>query len=776
MGYHGRNILLTTVASLSVCTTVPAFAQVAPQAEDTTTDIIVTAQRRSENIQKVPLSVIPITAETLKSRQLNDITQLTVAAPSLQINLDNVYSIRGVGTVDASSVRETSVAFALDEVNLVSPYLIDSLLNDVQQVEVLNGPQGLLFGKNASAGLVNMTTVRPKLGEFGGSFETELDLRDTTPKDGIGSVNKGTLNVPIGNTAAVRLNGYYSTQDGGTRYVGPNPAGIDLTHKQYGGRAKILFNPTDKLSIYVIGDISRETGIFGNVDRTYRSADPTGLEAPVLAASGITAGPDNLEFGGDGNYFRNLKRGGVQAKIAYAFDNGFEISNITAWKHASLNTVFDADFNNINYVSYLQNNYTVNQYSNELRVALPSEGRLSGQAGLYYFNSPNDVNSLTAGNFGIPDAVAGSFPYCVGATVGVTPICPYSSRGVVGSASASKIRSESYAAFGQFTFRVTDVFKLIAGGRLTHDRVRQELVQSNDGFLIPLAPAGTFNNAVKATKAIWKVGAQYDVTPTIMVYGTYGTGYKGPSVNSSGVTDASQVVIKPETNRGGEIGFKSSFLDRHLIFNASLFYTKFTNFQTQAFSTATGNFITQNAAGVRTKGAEVSLTALPFKGFTLNSTASFLKSNFTNYVGAPCYPGQPNAGCSTTGSFDASGYRTPSAPKFTMTAQAAYEHQIDRGIDAFVTADIYHRSTINFLGNAAPGATLRATNLLGFSAGLKGEKGWRLSIFCRNCTDQRVPAGIALDLIDSVQGHASYLQGFSLNSFRTLGLAGSVEF
>lgn len=168
-------------------------------------DIVVTAQRRSESLQSVPVSVTAITADALSSRNLNDLTQISTAAPSLQIGADNTFSVRGVGTLAFAQTIDSSVAVALDDVNLGRPYLAGSLFNDVERVEVLNGPQGLLFGKNASAGLLNVVTTRPRLGEWGSITDLEFGKRatpGTSNGDAWSVIARETLNIPFGETSA----------------------------------------------------------------------------------------------------------------------------------------------------------------------------------------------------------------------------------------------------------------------------------------------------------------------------------------------------------------------------------------------------------------------------------------------------------------------------------------------------------------------------------------------------------------------------------------------
>ena len=182
---------------------------------DQTGEIIVTAQRIAQPLQKVPVAVQVISGSSeLQNRKLNDLTQMQLATPSLQTGSDNSYTLRGVGSLVVSPNVDLSVGIAVDEVSLGQPSYMNILsFEDVSQVEVLTGPQGLLFGRNASAGLLNVVTRRPVIGQLSGQFYGEQDYRDTVPGGKWGSIVKGTVNIPISPIAALRVNALYSDQD-----------------------------------------------------------------------------------------------------------------------------------------------------------------------------------------------------------------------------------------------------------------------------------------------------------------------------------------------------------------------------------------------------------------------------------------------------------------------------------------------------------------------------------------------------------------------------------
>ncbi|WP_342659233.1 TonB-dependent receptor plug domain-containing protein (plasmid) [Sphingomonas sp. NY01] len=182
----------------------PANANPVVQSTSQEGDIVVTAQRRSESIQTVPVSVTAIGAQDLKERGINDLQQIGLVAPSLQVNNNTNFSVRGIGTLSFSTALDTSVAISLDDVNLGKPLLSAIPFYDISQIEVLNGPQGLLFGKNASAGLLNIVTNKPEIGSYAASFDMEADNRTRPGDDARGALTRVALNIPVTANSALR--------------------------------------------------------------------------------------------------------------------------------------------------------------------------------------------------------------------------------------------------------------------------------------------------------------------------------------------------------------------------------------------------------------------------------------------------------------------------------------------------------------------------------------------------------------------------------------------
>lgn len=771
----------TFLVSCAVIGIVPAaYAQdaEAPEVSQSETgEIVVTAQRRSENVMKVPVSVTVISADALASSGTNDLRAVTKLAPSLQASQDNQFSIRGIGTATFADTVESSVSQVIDDVVLGSRYFASIGFYDIERVEVLNGPQGLLFGKNASAGLINITTALPKLGQTSGSFDAEGTSRHRDGKDGLGIRLRSTVNVPFGETTALRLNATYNSQDSITRISRTTPGRAEADVEEYAVRAKLLIEPTSNLSIYVIGDYASFSGISSTFDYTYRSLGAGSQYPALLAGAGVTPGPRNLTSVVDGEYFRDLETAGLQAKISYLLDSGIEISNIAAWKTYSLDQTFDSDFTTIDFLNRNAAFSDYDQFSNELRVALPANNPVSGQFGLYYFYSKNQLGGDRRGSSGLPPFVTSGFPFCVGAPVvaGPPPACGVSNRSFLGQDYAGTNTNESIAAFGQLSYQIADTLKLVAGGRVTHDQASLDLTENVNPYFVTLGvPNNRFSGNVKNTNFSWRIGADWEASPNTLVYGFYGHGYKGPGFSNASPAPGADLSVNPEISKGGEIGIKQSMFDRKVNLSLSAFYTRFDGLQVQAFNAALQTIVLQNAAKATTKGIDVNIQARPIPGLTVSAAATMLDAKYNSYPGRECYPGLVLPSCTANGTFDVSGRRVPQSAKFTSVVSADYETEVSEGLAVTFGGSYYHRSSL--LSEYAPGATIPSWDTVDANIGVKGD-GWNIALFCKNCFNEIRPVSIEVEAGDGINaGALSLVQRWSFDSVRAIGIRLGAEF
>jgi len=797
MNNHRKYRLAQSVSTavIALFSAVPAMAQSAanpgPAAEEPSPAaeepgaIIVTAQRRSENVLKVPVSVTVVGEEQLAQRGVNDLSAVTKLAPSLQVAQDNTFSIRGIGTATFANTVEASVSQVVDDVVLGNREFASNAFYDVARVEVLNGPQGLLFGKNASAGLVNIVTNKPRLGELSFAADGELVQRARPGDDGTGYQVRSTLNLPLGSTAAFRANVIYSDQDPITAPK-VNPAvRNDMSLRNFGIRGKLLFEPTDALSIYLAGDFNRQHGITGRYDITFRQFGP----GSQLIGLGLNAGPENLDYVTDAPNYRDSDTGGLQANIQLALPGGVELSSITAWKTSVLDFQFDSDETPVNFFNFNQSHQSYDQYSQELRLALPSGNRLSGQMGVYYFHSESSVNGFRGGNNGFPAPALPGFPFCVGATVsaGPPPACNVSNTSFLGQDYSYDLTQNSYAAFGQLTYALTDTLKLNAGGRLTYEKASIDLLENTGHYFVTLGvPNNRSRQSTDATDFSYKIGLDWQATPDLLVYGFYGKGFKGPGFSNTSPAPNADLSVRPEISRGGELGIKGRLFDGALTFSLSGFYTRFEDLQIQAWVSTLRTFVLGNAATATTKGIDLSFQARASEHLTLSGSFSLADASFDDYPGAQCYPTQITSGCHANvnssdptfvGTFNAKGYQLPLSSRFTASLGAEYSTPITSSLEGQFGVGYYHRSKQS--GGIGQVFDIPAWDTLDLHAGVKADA-WSLSLFCKNCTNVVRPIAIGSDGGDAnpLFGPAvlTLNQRFGFDSVRTMGVRLGVNF
>ncbi len=769
-----RTSLLTCVSFLTLAVAAsPASAQDASPAAGTArvadadaassqnvADIVVTAQRVAQSLQTVPVSVQPVTGAELETRKVSDLVQLQSTVPSLGVGTDNSFSLRGVGSLNFSPNVDSSVGVAVDDVSLGVPLFMNYFgFEDVERVEVLLGPQGLLFGRNASAGLLSVITKRPEFDAFSGRIYGEIDYRDATPGGGWGEIVRGTINVPLSPTAAFRLNGFYSNQDPIATVV-TRTAGAKFGNYQrrFGAKGKLLLEPSDQLSIYLVADYAQNRGIGGIYDRTLRFLAPGSVTAIALAADGVTASPKNLRLGysapGGG---LDINTGGASATISYEASDAITVSNIFAWRAYKAHVLGDLDFTSLDGVDQNRRDGRYRQFSNEFRVAIDAGPLLDGQVGLYYFNSRlKEDDGVGAAAYGLLGPFDSNTNPLTGADIN------------------SRTRANSVAGFGQFNIHPAENLTLILGGRLTRDRGSIDLVQNQRFYPVPIGANNyTTSERVRNTDFSWKVGGQYDIDGVGMVYSSFSRGYKGPAFNDTAAVAGQRLAIGPETVQAFEIGAKTTFFDRRLRLNVTAFRQIFDDFQVQGFDPASFTFYTANAAKVKSQGVEMFAEARPTRSLTLTAAATLLDSKFTRFPNDRCFPTQPCPG----GAADSSGNRTPSSARFTSTLSAAYERPLTEGTTLTLAGSWYHRSSLNFNSNGNPQTRLGAIDIFDASVGVTVDDRYRFSLFCKNCTDKRYPIFIGSDNIDgALLGLNSTNQTWGYNSIRTIGVSASAEF
>jgi iron complex outermembrane receptor protein len=760
-----KSIFRFACSVTALAMSVPAAAQSAGASDQVGPDgsaageIIVTAQRRSESLQKVPLSVMVATSEALAVRNFSDPSQLPLLVPSLQLTSflaapgATNFSIRGIGTASFSHLVEPTVATVIDGIVMSRPEMGVAEFSDVARIEVLNGPQGMLFGKNASAGLVNIVTNRPKIGSLEGFTNLSYENIEAAQDAGYYKANS-TLNVPLTDTSAARLTGFYSKHDS---LIGNSlPGGFDdFGREQFGVRAKLLVDPGEGLSVYLSGDYTKSDGM-GTGAYTPRSEGPA--LAGLHADAGVVPSPRNLFNSVDAPTDLHYQIAGAQAEIGYAFDSGVTLTNIVGYRSYLSNHTIDLDLLQIDLLNTVAARQRFEQFTEELRVASPSGGAFEYQAGLFYYSGFDRRVDRIRGEIGMSDAP------------------PDSSSTWLGLNAQDDLYTKSYAAYAQGTYRLTDKFSLTVGGRVTHDDLRFVGRHDNDDIFITIAGDGPgphiYRESQSKTDFSWRVSAQYAFTPAINAYVTVARGYKGPGYNLSWAGSPGGAAVGAETSMDYEAGIKSRLFDK-LLLNISAYWEEFSDFQVQSFKASgvpgVGSFIIQNAGKLRARGFEGNFSLditpnLTFSGAGAHNDAIYLK-----FPGAPCYVGQTAAQGCVDGAVDASGHRLVNAPKWSGNLALDYRQPLAGGWTVRAHGDVFAQSAINFSPNNDPNTIQPRYAIVNASLALSGaDDAWTLRAFCRNCFDKRFVTSIGGTVVG---GAGDYGQSFAIDSFRSIGLA-----
>lgn len=780
-----RLALLGSVSLLS--TTVSAFAQQAPEeaanlAEasraPSSAEIVVTATRRAERLQDVPIAVSAVSADQIAATGFKDLTNIQYAFPSVQFGEtpnDAGFRIRGVGTLGGfTSSSELPVGLVVDNVVIGFGNPVQSL-GDLERIEVLKGPQGTQFGKNASSGVINITTKRPELNKFSGTAFASY-----------GSANErdihGSVNVPLGSTAALNVYAFDRAYDGFIDNVVRKEKWGG--QESYGARAKLLWEPSDALSVYVIGDYSKTKRKGPGQLWTLNYLDPS-LTAPFgkigvpfvdLAALGVTVGATNNKSIDDGAGFGSVEYYGASLQLDFKLGD-FTLSSISAYREQNEGQ-FAFSIDGLPYEKFYARDpgQTRRSYSQELRLTSPSGEALEFIAGAYASRQETGI--------GLGQSAIARFamPYSTFPTVSITS-----------GYNHTDTRTDSVAGFVDGKFRVSDTFALLGGLRLTHDSVTSHNYSTIDPDLAPFVPpspangftpSGTAPYAARAlqtgktsaTKLSGRFGAEFKPSRDLLFYATYARGYLGPTVTFSGLS-GTRSNVKPQQVDDVTVGAKMQFLDRALTLNVNAFYDKYKQLQTSVFDGT--EFLTENAGGAEAKGFEVEVIMRPTRSVSFNVSYTYSDTKFTDYVTAcPAYQIRTGAAATTcyldgaTQLYQAAGSALPGAPKHAVTFGATYERPISDTLQVDFSANTALRSDVSY----AVGDPLQRQDGYAIVNGNIGigtiDNTWRLGAFVRNLFKQDFNAAvISLPFTDG-----GYVNWRTREAARTFGVSLEARF
>ncbi|BBD00377.1 MULTISPECIES: TonB-dependent receptor [Sphingobium] len=757
------NLTITALAGASVIAlAVPAFAQDAtPQqaadAADANSDIIVTAQRKAEKVTEVPISITVANQAQLERQQVNTVNDLSRVAPSLEIqqapgqNTGGGGAIRGIGTQTFSAGAVASVGVVVDQVSQGNANISD--LFDVSRIEVLKGPQGTLFGLTTSAGVINITTNAPDPSGFSARVRTELSNAGTAGSKFGNQVIQGVVNIPLASNAAIRISGVTNLRQG----VNKNALTGDYNdNDRYGVRGRLLWEPTERLTVNLIGDYTKSRAENGGDFFTFVQTsgpgtalggllrDSVGITAR-LASCGVTPGEGNQKYCSGSSYVGRTENYGGSLQLDYEADP-FTLTSVTAYRKSS-ETGFGAATNVFrgDPLELQVGNGAVNRklslFTQELRISSPADQFLEYTAGVFYSNQKQTRD---------PESLSVSVVPFPGLTI---PI-------VRNPGADLDIQDESLAVFGQGTFHLSPSLRLIAGGRYTTDRLSMDRY---DYF----TPADPFSRTIlDVQKFSWRLGAQYDLARDMMIYATASRGFKGGQIAIPSAP-AKPFVVLPEIPMAYEAGLKTTLFGGWVA-DLSVFYQKIKNFQAQQCtvdSTAVISCVQTNINGVKSRGAEINFFGKVFEGLSLNTGFIYAKATYpTNFIG--------------TDGTNIGGSQLAYAPKYKFTLSGEYEAPVTGRLNGFVAADTVWKSRVRYEANSNSLTTFRSHWLVGGRIGLRTDDNrYSVAVFGRNLFNVHEPSLMQSDFPYTTDQREQNIGAiYGPQSFRQVGISFDAKF
>lgn len=724
-------------------------------------EITVTARHQQENAQDVPIALSVVSGASLERTggyTLPDIQARTPNLTAYNVNPRNSsVGIRGIGVSTASDGLDTSVGVYIDNVYLSRPGMALADLIDIDQVEVLRGPQGTLFGRNSSAGVLNITTRKPEF-DFGGS--AELSLGDY----GYNQQRISLTGPLIKDVLAFRITGFNTHRDGVLPNTTTGIAGNSVGRS--GFRAQLLFKPISDLTVRLIGDYSQEDDTCCvNATKLVLPASTSTATArtlTALAALGYTPTGNRSDTGNNAtqNMVTNQKGVSLQAD----WDLGFAtLSSISAWRYWYFNPLQDSDGTPLDIIQVNVATTRTNQYSQEFRLA-SGPGRFTWQLGTFLFhNRLKDHYILN--QFGY-DASAFYTTYArlANPTAAAIVIAP-------GSQYLDDVdtKTDSIAAFGQANYEIVDGLTVTGGIRYTHDKRWGVSVTSNYGTPNPSTSIPfNYDVTVKDDNVSYLLSAAYKITPDVMAYASYSTGYKGSGLNlNSAVSAGTPLVLDPEKVRNWEAGIKSELFDHRLVLNLAAFWTNLSGLQANIVPTNGNRSYLANVGDVRSRGIEAEANFQITPEFSLNTNGSYNDATYTSYSNAPCPVG-------VTGVCDLTGRPLWQAPKWTASAIADYHADLGKGRAAYGIAQFSYRSGTYGAADDGPYSWISGYTLTNLRVGASLQDGkYDLSLWVNNVFDKRYYQNLSTS---SIVGASAFAYAGQLGTPRTWGSTLRVQF
>lgn len=679
-------------------------------------DVVVTARHRRENVQKIPIAVSVLNGRQLDRLGISTLAQVQHATPNLVSfsanGRNSSIAIRGIGINSASDGLDTTVGVYVDGVYLGRPGMALADLIDIDQVEVLRGPQGTLWGQNTAAGALNITTEAPSFTPSS-SFEFSAGNYGYTQE-------RATVTGPVNDKVAVRLTLYNTDRDGVLKNTGPSGETPLNGINRLGGRLDVLLTPTPDLTVILRADYWQE---HDSANSSVIAADEnsTAAERNELAALTAVAKADHLNWTPGRNLnaasinSANLQRNstyGTSAEVQYRFD-GLTFTSISALRAYNFNPLQDSDGTPLD---ILQVNVAAThdtQLSQEFRLTSPDGGPVNWQVGAFLFHQRLH-DSYILNQYGSDAATYYNDLYAI--TNGSAP--PKAKTYQISTASqyidTVNTTEDSGALFGQGTWHATSKLDATLGLRVTQDNRYGTANSTVSGTITNDAAVGNTNNLLAsgsvpasltpliATSAEFRgvntsgtAGLSYKITPDTMVYGNFSDGYQAGGINLDVAVPANEVKIAPVVDDDWEIGIKTALFNHTLVVDADAYLDNIYNYQANIYPLNGAKSYLANIKGIRAQGFEGDLLWQPVDGLLLSANGSYNDAYYSSYADGQCPPEYTG----TATSCNETGRPVYYAPKWIGNFTGEYEHDLNERDQAYGIAQYSYTS--GFYGAAS---------------------------------------------------------------------------
>jgi|GEM_PF-534503 len=710
-------------------------------------EIVVTSQKREENLQDVPLHIQAFGTGQFEKAQITRVEEIVNISPTVSFSARRGFDqtsvrIRGVGTQELGSGVEPSVATVVDGVVMARGGSTFNELPDIERVEVLNGPQGTLFGKNASVGLINIVTKKPNREEV----EANFSVRATSDEDFGG---KYAYSTPIDEDLAFRVSGFWRNFAGNVNNIVTDDEvnGVDA----FGMRGRLSWQLSDSLEMLLSLDYSRQvTSCCARIHREervspaeaagrpgtpdidssfvdYRGDNITGgtlsgTAAEVLGPR-ITIGPENDRVAQNFDPFQESINRGISIEFNQTLGDDFTFTSLTAYREWEAISGWDNDLTAFPFQERQRSDRDVDWFSQEFRLTSPVGETFDYILGLYYYTATTDATELS-------DRVT---------------IDTGQDQLFIVSAESGY---DNMALFGHLNYHLSDSFTLFGGFRLLNDeanakaqwvecRGRDSQVPGFDDFDCSTPPASGEDDD---TKFIYKAGAQYHFSEDLNVYASYSTGYKGRGFSLEFGLNTARILsgeepIKGEESESFEVGIKGTIGDK-VRFSLVYYDTEIEGLQQSLRDLNTIANVLGSVDEVTTRGAEINLEAYISDSLSLRASYGYNEAFYSDFINANCYLGQTEAQGCINNIQDRTGDPLEAAPENRVVVSGRYESQGD-STRHFVQVNYRWSDEANVSSNGDPSAIQDAFEIVDLSLGLiSADNKHTLSLFAKNLFDE----------------------------------------